>query len=105
MIQDAPPPAYHCVKAEDITADSKGNAFVTLSGDPQQLTAFLNEIPKSGSLQLEAQSQANGVAFARLRGALNTPYREIGGLIYSAQRRHLAVAMTTDPLICEIEEK
>ena len=88
-----------------MTAQTKGSTLVSLSGDPQQLSAFLNEIPKSSALKVEAQAQANGVAFARLRGKLNTPYRDIGGIIYSAQRRRLAVAMTTDPLICEIEEK
>lgn len=55
-------------------------------------------------MKVEAQAESNGVAFARLRGGLNTPYRAIGGLIYAAQRRGLAVTMTTDPLICE-EEK
>ena len=105
MIQDVPPAAHQCVKAEDVTLQWKGSAFLSLSGDPQQLAALLNEIPKTSSLQIEAQSEANGVASARLRGPLNTPYRDIGGIIYSAQRRNLTVTMTTDPLICEIEEK
>jgi hypothetical protein len=101
---DLPPPPYHCIKAEDVTPQTQGSTFISLSGDPEQLAAFLDEIPPSNVIQLEARAEANGVAFARLRGGLNTPYRDIGGIIYAAQRRRLAVTMTTDPLICE-EEK
>ena len=104
MTTDVPPPPYTCIKAEEVTPQMKGFTFISLSGDPEQLSAFINQIPASNSMKVDARAESNGVAFARLRGGLNTPYRDIGGLIYAAQSRRLAVTMTTDPLICE-EEK
>jgi hypothetical protein len=104
-MEHVPPPEYRCLKAEDVTPETPGNTYITLSGDPLQLGAFISEIPESNSMRVEARAEANGVAFARLRGSLNAPYRDIGGLIYSAQRRQLSVTMLTDPPICEAEEK
>ncbi len=101
-MQALPPPAYHCVQAADVKS---GSSFLTVSGDPAQLSAFLTKAKKQPQWTVEADATAKGIRFARLRAGINIPYRSVGGLIYSAQTRHLAVAMTTDPLICENEEK
>lgn len=80
-----PPPEYRCLKAESVMLETPGSTYLTLSGDPFQLGAFIDGIPKESAMRLEARAEANGVAFARLRAPLNMPYRNIGSLIYAAQ--------------------
>lgn len=101
MIQAAPPPAQHCVKAAEVTS---GSTYLTVSGEPAQVAAVLADARRLPEWQVETDVTSKGVRFARLKADLNVPYRSIGGLIYLAQTRHVAVAMTTDPLICETEE-
>ncbi|MGE4306583.1 MAG: hypothetical protein AB7E24_21445 [Novosphingobium sp.] len=103
MIADVPPPpSYVCVKAEDVKV---GATYVILAGAPQQVEAIIANGDVAKTWKVDADATSNDVRFVRLTASINVPYREIGGLIYSAQRRRLAVTMTTDPLICEAEEK
>ena len=102
MIQAAPPPAVQCVKATEVNS---GSAFVTVGGAPADVSAFLAEAKSHREWSIVADATSNGVRFGRLRADINLPDRSIGGLIYSAQSRRLSAGMTTDPLICEIEEE
>ena len=93
-----PPPPVECVAPES----AKGAAYVVLSGDPTQLEALLAE--RRPSWVVEAKATNKGVGFARLKGDLNLPYRDIGGLIFNAQRRQLSVSFFTRPPICGMED-
>ena len=89
-----PPPAVECVAPEK----AKGAAYVVLSGDPAQLDAVL--AGATARWVVDAKAINNGVGFARLKGDLDVPYKDIGGLIFDAQRRNLAVTFFTSPRIC-----
>ena len=103
MLADVPPPpAYECMKAAEV---KEGSVFFTISGDPRQAEAMIGEIrARHPAWKIDADATSNGVRFVRVRAPIATPYREIGGLVFDAQRQHLAVAVMTEPLICEVEE-
>ncbi|WP_380786958.1 hypothetical protein [Sphingomonas sp. R86521] len=104
MIQAMPPPAaYHCVKP-DAPEAAGAKILVTVSGEVATMAAFLTEAKKWPSFKLEADARSNGIRFVRLTGSSSTPYRDIGGLIYTAQPRQLTVTMNSEPPICGMEE-
>jgi hypothetical protein len=94
-----PPPPIVCVAPEKAV----GSSYVVLSGEPAQLDAILAEAKPRW--QVEARAFDNGVGFARLKSNLNVPYKEIGGLIFNAQRRRISVSFYTDPPICGLEDQ
>ncbi|GAA4775379.1 hypothetical protein GCM10023219_23570 [Stakelama sediminis] len=98
------PPAYHCVKSEDAVA-AKVKMFLTVSGDPKQIEAWLVGVKKHPIWKVAADVTANGVRFVRLSGPPEVPYKEIGGLIYAAQLRRLSVSFNSEPPICEAEDQ
>ena len=97
-----PPPAYECVAAPDVKT---GTTFFTISGVPRQIEALLAELKPKFSWKVDADATSNGIRFVRISTGIDIPYRDIGGLMAIAQRRRLAVAITTNPIICEAEEK
>ena len=97
-----PPPPYQCVKAADV-AKAKVEFRLTVTGDPDQLGAWLKGLPPLWKVLADAQS--NDIRFVRLSVPSTLPYREIGGLIYNAQLRRLDVSSSTVPPICESEEQ
>jgi len=101
MDEIPPPPIIECVAPENARS---GSSYLVLSGDPAQLEAFLSE-RRSELWVVEAKAVSNGVGFARLKGRLNVPYREIGGLVYYAQVRHLTADFFTVPRICGIDDE
>ena len=104
MIDLPPPPVQPCVSASAPEA-AKVKMLLVVSGDPAQVGAFLSEAAKHPVWKLEADAQADGVRFARLAGPVEVPYREIGGLLFSAQRRQLVVSFAAVPPICEFERQ
>ena len=93
-----PPPPVVCVAPDK----AEGSTYVVLGGDPAQLDAVLAGIPSSW--KVEAKTVANGIGFARLKNGLNVPYREIGGVVFDAQRRRLSVSVYTDPPVCGLDD-
>jgi hypothetical protein len=79
--------------------------LLVVSGDPAQVGGFLSEAAKHPVWKVEADAEAKGVRFARLAGPAEVPYREIGGLIFAAQRRRLLVSVGAVPPICEFERQ
>ena len=104
MMQAMPPPAaHHCVKP-DAPEAARAKMIVTVSGDAAAMAAFLTEANKWPDFKLEADARSNGIRFVRMTAPSSTPYRDIGGLIYTAQVRHLTVTMNSEPPICGMEE-
>ncbi|MES3048044.1 MULTISPECIES: hypothetical protein [Sphingomonas] len=104
MMQAMPPPAaYHCVKP-DAPEATGAKMVVTVSGEVATMAAFLTEAKKWSNFKLEADAQSNGIRFVRMTASGSTPYRDIGGLIYTAQVRQLTVTMNSEPPICGMEE-
>ncbi len=77
---------------------------VTVSGEVATMAAFLTEAKKWPNFKLEADARSNGIRFVRMTAPGSTPYRDIGGLIYTAQVRQLTVTMNSEPPICGMEE-
>jgi hypothetical protein len=104
MMQAMPPPAaYHCVKP-DAPEAAKAKMVVTVSGDVATMAAFMTEAKKWPDFKVQADARSNGVRFVHMTAPSSTPYRDIGGLIYTAQVRQLTVTMNSEPPICGMEE-
>jgi len=99
----AAPPVAACVAASDLATVTHGATFFVVAGKPAGIAEFLREATKSKTWVLASRAQGKGVETAVLRGALQMPYREIGGLVFLAQNKRLAVTFTTYPAICEVE--
>ncbi|MBD3762524.1 hypothetical protein [Rhizorhabdus sp.] len=65
---------------------------VSVSGTPQQVAEVGAIAEKMPTIRLVAAAEDRGVAFARFETGPDTRYRDIGGLVYAAQRAHLLVA-------------
>jgi hypothetical protein len=97
------PPAVECISASS-PAVINVKALLTLSGDPAQVGAVLEEAQRAPTAwHLDADVQSNGIRFVRLSAGGDDPYRLVGGLIFEAQRRRLSVAWMAEPPICTPE--
>ena len=102
MMQALPPPSPPvCVRsAEDITT------LISVSGSPIEMAEFANVLKRYPAWKQEGE--ASGVSLIRmlvLRGPASLPYRDIGGLIYEAQRLKLAIIFTPSSPLCEDKAK
>ena len=102
MIDVPPPPAQHCVSVSSPEAHS-GRMLLVIGGDPAQVDALRSDASQHPIWRIEADASSNGVRFLRLAAPLDVSYREIGELVFQAQRRQLAVAFQAVPPICELQ--
>jgi hypothetical protein len=95
------PPAVECI-SPDSPALVEVKTYLTLSGDPLQVGAIVEEARKHPWWRLDADTEANHIRFIRF-SASNVPYRSIGALMFEAQRRQLSISLLTEPSICRPE--
>ena len=88
MIDLPPPTVQECVRIASPSA-AEARAIFTVSGDATQVRPFLGVVGQHPVWSIEADAEANGIRFLRLTAPADLPYRDIGGLIYEAQRRRL----------------
>jgi hypothetical protein len=99
----APPPAEACIAQSDLSAATRGATFFVVAGPPSDLADFLSEASKNKAWVVVSRSKSESVETVMLRGSLQMPYREIGGLIFLAQTKKLVASFATYPAICEVE--
>ena len=97
-----PPPVQQCISVASPEA-ARARLLLVVSGDPAQVGAFLAEAARHPVWRVEADATSNEVRFVRLIAPIDVPYREMGGLIFEAQRRQLTVSYLAVPPICELE--
>jgi hypothetical protein len=101
MMQALPPPALpaSCARSvEDVSS------LISVSGAPAQIASFVALLKKYPQIRQEGDiGQGKGVQLLVLRAPGSLPYRDIGGLIYSAQTLGLALAFTPSMPLCDSE--
>jgi hypothetical protein len=105
LIADLPPAAVvQCTEAVDLARESNGATFFFVARKASAIERFLAVASKyAASWSIAAQAELKGIKSVTLRGALKILYREIGELIFEAQRIHLLVSFSTYPAIWEVE--
>ncbi|GAA0733144.1 MULTISPECIES: hypothetical protein [Sphingomonas] len=97
------PVSQQCVKADDPAADNV-HLYVVVEGRPETIEAWLKEDRPNSDFAVESDATKNGVRSVRLLANRTAPYRELGRLIYSGQKRGLPLKIQTVPSICEAKE-
>lgn len=103
---DIPPlqPPAQCIAATSSEAARFPMRFI-VSGNPAKVDAFLVIAAKKPMWKLESSTSGIGVRMVSFVGPSDVPYRDIGGLIYEAQRRQLAIAFLASQAICGMQQK
>jgi hypothetical protein len=99
MLADLPPIPNCIEQVTDLQSQS-----VIVRGKEQAIRAWLNEpAVKEGPFEVSAsQADEEGKVTVVLRFPVSTPYRTIGGMIYSAQEAELVVgAWLFHPPFCK----
>ena len=65
---------------------------LVVSGPEAQIAAYAQAAAKVGSLHLVARAADRGFGFLRFEADKDLPYRDIGALVFDAQRRELMLA-------------
>jgi len=102
-MQALPPPQLiqQCARtADEVTA------LISIAGSQKQIDAFAGTIRRYSKWRQEGEATGSGgTRLVVLRGPGSLPYRDIGGLIYEAQRLGLAIAFTLSAPLCEDHKK
>ena len=96
-----PDPYQYCVQSAD-----KVTSLISVSGTADDIDKFFNIVKRYPQWKHEGDgSGTDGNRLVVLRGPSSLPYRDIGGLIYEAQRLGLAIVFTPSAPLCEDQER
>lgn len=108
MITALPPlPQLACVSPQSPDA-AKASLYLTVRGASEEVDGFLEEArTRYPAWQVDAAALSKRAKIVRLRVSGTAIFRDVGGLIYLAQRRQhasrlqqLTVTMTTNQPLC-----